>query len=101
MANAFEAQIDGLGISLMVAKIPPIDIEAFGVLDHRRLLRVLRRAIDEETAERQSGDRLSMSEREQERLKYLCTLMSKVQETMVNGLGARSNRTTGSQSTRD
>lgn len=68
---------------VMVNKTPPIDIEAFGVLDHRRLLRVLRRAIDEETAERMSGGRIRVSERERERLQCLCTLVGMVQNTIV------------------
>jgi hypothetical protein len=68
---------------LMVHKTPHIDIEAFGALDHRRLLRVLRRAIDEETTERMSGGRTGASERDRERLQCLCTLVCMVQNTKV------------------
>ena len=67
----------------MVNKTPHIDIEAFGALDHRRLLRVLRRAIDEETTERMSGGRLGASERDRERLQCLCSLACMVQNTKV------------------
>lgn len=67
----------------MVTKTLPIDIEAFGALDHRRLLRVLRRAIDEETAEMMSRGRIGVSARDRERLECLCTLVGMVQRTIV------------------
>ncbi len=56
--------------------IPSIAIE---VVDRRRLLRALGRAVEEEAAEHLSGARFRMHEGERERHAYLRALMAEIQ----------------------
>lgn len=51
-----------------------------------RFLRVLRRAIDEETLARMNRERFGASERDRERLQCLCTVAGMVQDTIISGL---------------
>jgi hypothetical protein len=71
----------------MVSEIPAIDIEAFEALDHRRLLRVLGRAIDEEAAECMNRDHFFSSyARDRTRLRFFCTLVSMIEDMNDSGL---------------
>lgn len=62
-----------------------IDLQAFTAIDQRRLLRVLSRVIDEEATHLHEASDSGEWERDRERLRVFCTLVSMIRE--MNDLG--------------
>lgn len=73
----------------MVQEDGPIDLEAFTAIDRQRLLRVLGRAIDEETARCLSGPDCPDGPGDRARLRFFCSLVSKIREMSDSGPGGR------------
>lgn len=69
----------------MVDEVPAIDLEAFTVFDHQRLLAALDRAIGEEAVHRLNETSSSDPRRNRARLQALCRLVSVIPETADAG----------------
>jgi hypothetical protein len=67
-----------------------IDLQAFSVIDQRRLLSALSRAIDEETAHMEREPCSDEWPRRRARLLVLCRLMGMIREMNNSGRSSRS-----------